>query len=145
MKKILKNDALMSRKKVKKLVSFVRPCGHGYIIKSVPTTFFKLNLVHSLQRYYMSALRPSLFKKVRHCCLYVSFYGNHKNSYYFIISILQSYITFFSCLYQKYVCFFHQLYRAEFTNARNFLLLLLVEVTTHFSLFFWRISTGCSQ
>ena len=30
----------------------------------------------------------------------------------------------------------YHLYRAEFTNARNFLLLLLVEVTTQSSLFF---------
>ena len=96
--KFLKNDALMSRKKAKKLTSFVLP--REYTIKPSRMTFFQLNFSYLLKQQYMYALRPFRFEKVSNLRQLFSFSYNHKNSYYFLLLLSPTCISFFYHIYQ---------------------------------------------
>ena len=79
-KKILKNDALVTKKKRKKCRSFVRQC--WYILTSWIFNLFKLNFLHMIKRYRMSALSEINSQKNNiHCCMTLHT-CHHTNSYY---------------------------------------------------------------
>ena len=93
MEEILKNDALVTKKKRKKVETFVRQC--WYIQTSWILCLFQLTFLHVIKQEKISALSEKNSKKVKYSPLYDHHIYHHKNSYY-------NHCHFVSCFFCTY-------------------------------------------